>query len=136
MTRENAIAIIRKEYLCVDRDCDIERSCGKCDFMMPSKKPILEAYKAAIKALEQEPRWIPVSKALPSDYNLDWVLAQVQEDNGYLWIPIVMEYRKGKDDWFGTDEYLGWLKDHNGAFQVVAWMPLPEPYKAESEEQA
>ena len=55
MTRENAIAIIRKEYLCVDRDCDIERSCGKCDLMMPSKKPILEAYKAAIKALEQEP---------------------------------------------------------------------------------
>ena len=31
MTREEAIAIIRKEYLCVDRDCDIERSCGKPD---------------------------------------------------------------------------------------------------------
>lgn len=52
MTREEAIAIIRKEYLCVDRDCDIERSCGKCDLMMPSKEPILEAYKVAIKALE------------------------------------------------------------------------------------
>ena len=55
MTNEEAIAIIRKEYLCVDRDCDIERSCGKCDLMMPSKEPILEAYKVAIKALEQEP---------------------------------------------------------------------------------
>ena len=55
MTREEAIAIIRKEYLCVDRDCDIERSCGKCDLVMPSKEPILEAYKMAIKALEQEP---------------------------------------------------------------------------------
>ena len=55
MIREEAIAIIRKEYLCVDRDCDIERSCGKCDLMMPSKEPILEAYKMAIKALEQEP---------------------------------------------------------------------------------
>ena len=51
--REQAIAIIRKEYLCVDRDCDIERNCGKCDLMMPSKEPILEAYKMAMDALEQ-----------------------------------------------------------------------------------
>ena len=55
MNREQAIAIIRKEYLCVDRDCDIEKNCGKCDLMMPSKEPILEAYKMAIKALEQQP---------------------------------------------------------------------------------
>jgi len=55
MNREEAKAIILKEYLCVDRDCDIDRSCGKCDLMMPSKEPILEAYKIAIKALEQEP---------------------------------------------------------------------------------
>lgn len=52
MTNEEAIAIIRKEYLCVDRDCDIERSCGKCDLVMPSKEPILQAYKLAIRALE------------------------------------------------------------------------------------
>ena len=52
MTRAEAIAIIRKEYLCVDRDCDIERSCGKCDLMMPSKEPILEAYKIAINSLK------------------------------------------------------------------------------------
>ena len=55
MTREEAKAIIRKEYLCVDRDCDIEKNCGRCDLMMPSKEPILEAYKMAIQALEQEP---------------------------------------------------------------------------------
>ena len=54
MNRDEAIAIIRKEYLCVDRDCDIERSCGKCDLMIPSKEPILEAYKMALKALERE----------------------------------------------------------------------------------
>ena len=61
MTREEAIAIIRKEYLCVDRDCGIEKNCGRCDLMMPSKEPILEAYKMAIQALEQEPKtghWI------------------------------------------------------------------------------
>ena len=57
MTNEEAIAIIRKEYLCVDRDCDIERSCGKCDLAMPSKEPILEAFKMAIKALETIPKY-------------------------------------------------------------------------------
>ena len=56
MTPSEAIAIIRKEYLCVDRDCDIERSCGKCDLMMPSKEPILQAYKMAIQALETQDR--------------------------------------------------------------------------------
>ena len=55
MNREEAIEIIRKEYACVDADCNIERSCGKCDLMMPSKEPILEAYKMAINALSQEP---------------------------------------------------------------------------------
>ena len=52
MTREQAIEIIRKEYACVDAECDIERSCSKCELMMPSKEPILEAYKMAISALE------------------------------------------------------------------------------------
>jgi len=56
MTNEEAIAIIRNEYLCVDRNCGIERSCGKCDLAMPSKEPILKAFKMAIKALEQEPK--------------------------------------------------------------------------------
>ena len=68
MTREEAKAIIRKEYLCVDRDCDIERSCGKCDLMMPSKEPILQAYELAIKALEQEPCEVEATK-LQQAYN-------------------------------------------------------------------
>lgn len=59
MTNEEAVTIIRKEYLCVDRDCDIEKNCGKCDLVMPSKEPILEAYNLAIKALEQEPSYYP-----------------------------------------------------------------------------
>lgn len=68
MTNEEAKAIILKEYLCVDRDCDIEKNCGKCDLMMPSKEPILEAYSMAIKALEVEPktgRWIAYEVRLP-----------------------------------------------------------------------
>jgi hypothetical protein len=52
MTREEAIKIIQNEYKCVDRDCDIDRNCGKCDLMMLTKEPILKAYEMAISALE------------------------------------------------------------------------------------
>ena len=79
MTREEAIKVIEKEYKCVDRDCDIERSCGKCDLMIPTKEPILEAYKMAIEALKQESCEDCVSRQVVKDklnkcnpYSGDW----------------------------------------------------------------
>lgn len=78
----------------------------------------------------KESEWIPVSERLPSDCGCDWVLAQIQEpDTGYLWIPCVAEYRKRKDDWYSDANDVGWLRNHEGAFKVIAWMPLPLPYK-------
>lgn len=107
----------------------------------PQGKPIrLRDIKEKLKQLppvQPKPKtghWIPVSERLPSDCNEDWVLVQIQEDNGYLWIPRVAEYRKNKDDWFAHD--VGWLKRHDGAFKVIAWMPLPEPYKPQESEEA
>ena len=83
MTKPEAKTIIRKEYLCVDRDCDIEKNCGRCDLMMPSKEPILQAYKMAMDALEQEPcedEYIKVPKkalkyrtAGMVAYNTEWL---------------------------------------------------------------
>ena len=85
MTNEEAIAIIRKEYLCVDRDCDIERSCGKCDLAMPSKEPILQAYKKAIEALEKEEKQMnEVTMKLTLDelttINFALIMVAVNED--------------------------------------------------------
>ena len=89
-----------------------------------------------ITAIEMEhdsqvPKWIPVTEALPKNSEHDWVLGQIMEtDSGYLWIPKVVEYRESSDDWF--EESIGWLKknpDH--AFEVIAWMPLPEPWRGE-----
>ena len=73
--------------------------------------------------------WIPVKDRLPDNKEHDWVLAQVVEDNGYMHIPRVMEYRQAKDDWF--EETYGWLSEHNGLFSVTHWMPLPNPPKGE-----
>ena len=129
MTNEDAIAIIRKEYLCVDRDCDIERSCGKCDLMMPSKEPILEAYNMAIKALEQDPKWIPVSEKLP--YNHEY-----RENNGLF---NVSDGNRTYSEWFdiydtqkfGEPTMYGFRVDH----AVIAWMPLPKPYEPQESEE-
>ena len=73
--------------------------------------------------------WISVEDRLPDNKEYDWVLAQVVEDNGFMHIPTVMEYRQSRNDWF--EETYGWLSDHNGAFTVTHWMPLPEPPKGE-----
>ena len=73
--------------------------------------------------------WISVDDELPDNKEYDWVLAQVVEDNGYMHIPRVMEYRQLKNDWF--EETYGWLSEHNGVFTVTHWMPLPKPPKGE-----
>ena len=73
--------------------------------------------------------WISVDDGLPDNKEHDWVLAQVVEDNGYMHIPKVMEYRQLRNDWF--EETYGWLSEHNGLFSVTHWMPLPNPPKGE-----
>ena len=73
--------------------------------------------------------WISVKDRLPDNKEYDWVLAQVVENNGFMHIPTVMEYRQSKNDWF--EETYGWLSEHNGLFSVTHWMPLPQPPKGE-----
>ena len=86
----------------------------------------LRRENAELRARVQE--WIPVTERLPDNKEHDWVLAQIVEDNGYMHIPKVMEYRQSKNDWF--EETYGWLSEHNGAFTVTHWMPIPpEPPK-------
>ena len=60
-----------------------------------------------IKALEQ--RWIPVSERLPEDENKDYLVCL---DDGYI---ATIMY-----DGFGK-----WLIDDA---EIIAWIPLPEPY--------
>ena len=73
--------------------------------------------------------WISAKDSPPDNKEYDWVLAQVVEDNGFMHIPKVMEYRQQRNDWF--EETYGWLSEHNGLFTVTHWMPLPESPKGE-----
>ena len=87
-----------------------------------------KGYEDAKKDMIEARKWISVREALP---NSDWVLGQIREkDSGYLWIPRQVEYRESRDDWY--EESIGWFKeDPDHAFEVIAWMPLPEVYRGE-----
>ena len=86
-----------------------------------------EAIDYAIKALEQKTNWTPVSERPPE--NSDRYLAYiVNEHNDKLQYIMTCEYSSNGywRNWFPDDEC--------ASDNVVAWMPLPEPYKAEKEE--
>ena len=118
--------------VCVDRQYE------NCHGYSGSKKAIYREAILAVKSILHSAKsidgvtvqkWISVKDRLPDNKEHDWVLAQVVEDNGYMHIPRVMEYRQAKDDWF--EETYGWLSEHNGLFSVTHWMPLPNPPKGE-----
>ena len=80
----------------------------------------VEALDMAIKALEQT-TWIPVSERLPKEY-ADVICCTDAEE------VFIASYLGKLDD--GTECF----DDDNGMMcegDVIAWMPLPEPYKGE-----
>ena len=129
MTREEAIRILDPETT-GEALAEIEYY-GGFSGRAAVVQAVLDACVLAVEALreQEQRRWIPVTERLPDNKEHDWVLAQVVEDNGFMHIPKVMEYRQQRNDWF--EETYGWLSEHNGAFTVTHWMPLPEPPKGE-----
>ena len=135
MTLDEAISVLHK------LKPTIRREDGK------STTHILEtiALDLAIKALEQEPktgRWIPCSERLPEER--DWYLAVFEEvDTGFIGIPYIADYLMGSHTKFTTED--GWIihnctdieneyTEYYKKLRCVAWQPLPEPYKAGSED--
>lgn len=81
----------------------------------------LDACKGAIKALEQT-RWIPCTERLPKEDGCYLVTIKWKgRYSGDVYTETTMaEYKEKTKEWDYVD--------------VIAWMPLPEPYKAESED--
>lgn len=78
-----------------------------------------DGYKNGLKDAQPEPQWIPVSKKSHPDtpervqVQLDngWIITAYYEENEWLSVPYCDE--PIEDKW------------------IEAWMPLPEPYRAE-----
>ena len=80
-----------------------------------------EFIELAVKALEQT-RWIPCSERLPEEDG-DYLMTTkwIGSYSGDVYIEThVAYYRKKSKEWDCVD--------------IIAWMPLPQPYKAESED--
>ena len=86
---------------------------------------------------ELEPKWIPVSEKLPQNGTY---LVTVRSMVGVPRIDIrsfakdlnkvdEFDFPKHKCGWYDYDSEYGYWEDT----EVIAWMPLPEPYKVEQE---
>lgn len=109
-------------------------------------EPNFTAFNMAIKVLEQT-RWIPVSERLPRDLepvNITWVNHNPEsyyadiKDKPFTSTGV---YFNGQWYWWSTlctDILAEYSHNYNDiiddAIEIIAWMALPEPYKAESEE--
>ena len=71
-------------------------------------------------------RWIPVSERLPDKSGEYWCTFHGTNLTGKDYYTTESDAKKLFDD---SEEYTGWRSQN-----VIAWMPLPEPYKTESEE--
>lgn len=92
-------------------------------------KITIDACKGAIELLEQT-QWIPVSERLPNDE--DYVLVCYSNGNirtAYYYIDTSVYETEFEDlcetGWYNYNEDFMYDQD------VIAWMPLPESYKAE-----
>ena len=120
MTNEEAIKLID------------DRMCFGRGRWSEHHRPVIDEYwqagEMAIKALEAEPHWIPVEQALPEEPF--GCLVTVMDTN-----PVTMEEFENLLPYF-----VGWdgeqWNDGDGEqcpFEVLAYMPLPEPYKEVTE---
>ena len=80
-----------------------------------------------LKALEQESKWIPVSKRLPEDRREVLVTAYWHET-----YQVMMASYFGDGLWWCVP--FNNCGEHMQRLKPKAWMPLPEPCKAESED--
>lgn len=74
----------------------------------------IDALEMAIKALEQEPKWTPVSEGLPKKKMKCLVTDSLKQVNKATFYPAL----DGRESYF-SGCYCG----------VRAWMPLPKPYQ-------
>lgn len=89
-----------------------------------------EAIDYIIKALEQ-PKWIPVSERLPEDRKEKLVYLSSNRITIAKYSSRIIPLAPYKSMGWGYEPKYHFIDFETE--EVIAWMPLPDPYKAESE---
>lgn len=98
------------------------KRCEKC---AEENRKIAEWLKE-LKRLREQTRWIPVSERLPENPGRYLAYIVNKHDNKLQYIMTCDYQVNGFSNWFPDDDC--------ASDNVIAWMPLPKPYKAESED--
>ena len=89
-----------------------------------------EACDMAIEALQEpERKWIPVSERLPENYKevlVQWEMINRVQNTVIVYTSVGLIDEHG--EWVNSDV----MRLFNG--RIIAWHPLPEPYKAGEQE--
>lgn len=94
---------------------------GKIMPVTPNGWKRYEEHKLVLELLEQEPKWIPVNDGPPKKFGT-YIVALY---DGHIYRTSFAKYQSKLKSWILTGRMAHW--------RVVAWQPLPQPYKAESE---
>ena len=99
-------------------NAEYERTHGNLQGCLEFRQ--LAEYLKELKQLREQTKWIPISERLPN--KKEEVLATTE------WGEITIAERYIENEWIIQEGYNNADDD-----DIIAWMPLPEPYKAESE---
>lgn len=117
-------------------NAEYERRNGSLQGCMEFRQ-LAEWLKDYKQLLEQEPKWILVSEKLPENgtylvtKRIIEPTVQIKSFAEDLYKVDEFDFcdKKGQCGWYDYDSEAGYWEDT----KVIAWMHLPEPYKAEGE---
>lgn len=143
----DAIAMLRNLPSVQPDDAALHESCTDCPLYDHDRHSCPRFNKVIPRTIEEvKPRWIPVTEKLPEDLeavNITWVNHEPEpyyhdiKDKNFVATGI---HYRDKWYWYSTTcaDFLGEygsneVEEVDDAVEIIAWLPLPEPYKGEQE---